>query len=242
MESLVFCKISCMKYYEGASRHDVPYNGGSFVKENGYGHEEYNFFARNIPDGWVDDSGSVIGGDYCLGFVETKSTNANKSNQLHVEKILGFGDSFKTEPCVTRVTVVWCATSDLNETQVVGWYKNATVFREYQHLKMNMVKNAFIIFCLFHLTAPCFHKVRATDIYGTCRRRNIQEHLASDNLCYGMHRRKKQCRTCSDLRTILETMTVRTSYIIIRNNSRLQEASLSAIFSNENVFAYPDLS
>lgn len=107
MESLVFCKISCMKYYKGASRHDVPYNGGSFVKENGYGHEEYNFFARNIPDGWVDDSGSVTGGDYCLGFVETKSTNASKSNQLHVEKILGFGDRFKTEPCVTRVTVVF---------------------------------------------------------------------------------------------------------------------------------------
>lgn len=42
MESLVFCKISSIKYYKGASRRDVPYNGGSFVKKNGYGHEEVN--------------------------------------------------------------------------------------------------------------------------------------------------------------------------------------------------------
>ena len=132
MKSIVFCKISSMKYYKGAGRHDQPFNGGSFVKENGYGHEEYNFFARDIPDGWVDDSGSVAEGEYCLGFVETKGTLAGKSNQLHVERILSFGDSFKKEPGVSGVTVVWCATSDLNETAVVGWYKSATVFREFQ--------------------------------------------------------------------------------------------------------------
>lgn len=132
MESIVFCKISSMKYYKGAGLHDQPFNGGSFVKENGYGHEEYNFLVRDIPDGWIDASGPVAEGDYCLGFVETKGTLAGKSNQLHVEKIIGFGDDFKREPCVSGVTVIWCATSDLNETAVVGWYRNATVFREYQ--------------------------------------------------------------------------------------------------------------
>lgn len=132
MDNLVFCKISSMKYYKGANWSDVPYNGGSFVKENGYGHEEYNFLVRDIPADWVDDSGTIEVGEYCLGFVETKSTNSSTCNQLHVEKILGFGEAFKKEPCVTGVTVIWCATSDLNETTVVGWYKNATVFREYQ--------------------------------------------------------------------------------------------------------------
>ncbi len=33
MKSIVFCKISSMKYYKGAGRHDQPFNGGSFVKE-----------------------------------------------------------------------------------------------------------------------------------------------------------------------------------------------------------------
>jgi hypothetical protein len=121
-----------MKYYKGADSHDKPFNGGSFIKEEGYGFEDYNFFVRDIPDGLTDDSGSVAGGDYCLGFVETKRTNPIKSNQLHIEKIRGVGEGFKNEPFVTGVTVVWCATSDLKGTQVVGWYKNATVFRKYQ--------------------------------------------------------------------------------------------------------------
>lgn len=71
------------------------------------------------------------------------STNISISNQLHVEKILGFGDPFKKELCVTGVTVIWCATSDLNETSVVGWYKNATVFRKYQSFKDDKSKERF---------------------------------------------------------------------------------------------------
>ena len=31
---ILFCKISCMKYYKGACDKDIPYNGGSFVDEN----------------------------------------------------------------------------------------------------------------------------------------------------------------------------------------------------------------
>ena len=40
---ILFCKISCMKYYKGAGDNDKPLNGGKFVVENGFGHEEFNF-------------------------------------------------------------------------------------------------------------------------------------------------------------------------------------------------------
>ncbi|MFZ3132123.1 MAG: hypothetical protein WA125_13790 [Desulfosporosinus sp.] len=33
--------------------------------------------------------------------------------------------------------VIWCATSDLNETTEVGWYKHATVYRTYQSITFN---------------------------------------------------------------------------------------------------------
>ncbi|MFV0351033.1 MAG: hypothetical protein ACK5JF_01810 [Oscillospiraceae bacterium] len=132
MEKIVFCKISCMKYYKGAGPNDMPYNGGSFVNKNGYGYEEYNFFTRKFAKEWVDVSGTIQPGEYYLGHVETKSTYASKRNQLHVEKIRGFNDTYKNQPSVSGVTVIWCATTDLNETSVVGWYKNATVYREYQ--------------------------------------------------------------------------------------------------------------
>lgn len=130
MRSMVFCKVSAMKYYKGACKKDVPYNGGSFVAKNGYGHEEYNFLERYI-EGWEDDSGALTDGDYCLGFVETKQTVNGKFNQLHIEKIAGCA-AMKNGPCVSGIDVIWCATTDLNETSVVGWYYNATVYRNYQ--------------------------------------------------------------------------------------------------------------
>ena len=40
---ILFCKISSMKYYKGHCDEDVPVNGGKYVAEHGYGHEEYNF-------------------------------------------------------------------------------------------------------------------------------------------------------------------------------------------------------
>ena len=125
---ILFCKVSCMKYYKGHCRKDRPYNGGRFVQENGYGLEEYNFFPAEMtesPDGPSDNK------KYCFGFVETKSTKDRRANELHIEKIDGCR-AFKNEEAVDDVLVVWCATSDLNETSVVGWYKHATVYRHYQ--------------------------------------------------------------------------------------------------------------
>lgn len=121
---ILFCKISSMKYYKGVCNNDQAYNGGSYVDKNGRGNEEYNFLEINFNEN--DDIQN-----YCLGFVETKSTNGINSNQLHIEKISGC-KLLKNELIVDNVLVVWCATSNTNETTVVGWYKNATVFREYQ--------------------------------------------------------------------------------------------------------------
>lgn len=117
---VLFCKISCMKYYKGASDKDIPYNGGSFVDENGYGHEENNFNAVEDKDGNF----------YCLGFVETKSSRSGKSNKLHIERIAEC-EHLKNHEFADDVLVIWCATTDLNETSIVGWYNHATVYRDY---------------------------------------------------------------------------------------------------------------
>ena len=109
-----------MEYYKGANEKDIPFNGGSYVTKHGRGHEEYNF-----------DPVDLEGNFYCLGFVETKSTSSTKRNDSHIEKIAGCA-SMKNEASVDDVLVVWCATTDLNETSVVGWYKHATVYRQYE--------------------------------------------------------------------------------------------------------------
>ena len=47
---ILFCKISSMKYYKGHCDEDVPVNGGKYVAEHGYGHEEYNFTPISIHE------------------------------------------------------------------------------------------------------------------------------------------------------------------------------------------------
>ncbi len=124
---VLFCKISAMKYYKGViPGKDDAFNGGSYVSEHGEGHEQYNFDAVTLEDGL----------DYCLGFVETKSTRMNKVNELHIEKIKGC-ETLRQDSEVEDVLVIWCATTMLNETSVVGWYRHATVYRTYQSVEFD---------------------------------------------------------------------------------------------------------
>ena len=97
-----------MKYYKGASQKDVPYNGGSYVNENGFGHEQYNFASVDFDDGK----------SYCLGFVETKTISNSIRNDLHTDKIKG-SELLKQDDCVYNVHVNWFATADLNATSIV---------------------------------------------------------------------------------------------------------------------------
>ena len=120
---ILFCKIAFMKYYKGVQENvDEPRNGGSYVTENRDGGEVYNF-----------DAVSLEGreGEYCLGFVETKSTRKDRKNELHIEKIQGC-EALKNEEAVEDVLVVWCATTPHEETSIMGWYHHATVYRHYQ--------------------------------------------------------------------------------------------------------------
>ncbi|SCY73029.1 hypothetical protein SAMN02910292_02694 [Lachnospiraceae bacterium XBB2008] len=123
---ILFCNIAYMKYYKGTCDQDKAYGGGSFVDANGYGHEEYNFKPEYIE---FKDTG-MEPGDYCLGFFETKMSKGNKLNELHIERIEGC-----IEPAteVDGVLTVFCAPRQFqNYTTVVGWYKESTVYRNYQ--------------------------------------------------------------------------------------------------------------
>ena len=65
-----------MKYYKGVCQADQAYNGGSYVLENGFGHEEFNFLPIHT------ETDQMV----CFGFVEPKSSRG-KTNTMHIEKI-----------------------------------------------------------------------------------------------------------------------------------------------------------
>ena len=76
---IVFLKISNMKYYKGVCKNDTPSYGGDYVKENGYGHEEYNFYPMQM-----EDSDAIE----CIGFEEAKNrlTKASKINKFPISR------------------------------------------------------------------------------------------------------------------------------------------------------------
>lgn len=110
-----------MKYYKGHCDSDIPLNGGQYVKDNGYGHEEFNFLPIYTESGQEE----------CLGFVEPKS-NRGIRNTFHLENIEGCAAA-KNAPFVEDVLIVWCATRQQKDTTVVGWYQHATVWRTLQN-------------------------------------------------------------------------------------------------------------
>lgn len=123
MKPIIFARIADMKYYRGITDNDKPYNGGAYVHETGNAHECYNFDAVNVN-----------GEDICLGFVMLIGNSANANIQVRLESIIG-GKNLRKEEVIDGVTVVWCAKSERgNSTRVVGFYKNATVYRYGQYV------------------------------------------------------------------------------------------------------------
>lgn len=121
MKPIIFVRVADMKYYQGITEKDAPFNGGSYVKETGMAHECYNF-SPVIADGE----------DYekCIGFF--MMIGGNGVSQLHIEKMPGC-ESVKKEKQINDVIVVFVSKArDSKNMRVVGFYKNATVFR-YPH-------------------------------------------------------------------------------------------------------------
>ena len=135
MKPIIFCNIAYMKYYKGIIKGiDEPVNGGAYVKKNNDAHEAYNF---DCFRGEGDET------DFCIGFVMLAQSLKNKTSQLHIEKINGCQLS-KNEESVDGVTVVWCAKPDnIYGRRVVGWYKDATVYRCPQYEFRNELEQEF---------------------------------------------------------------------------------------------------
>lgn len=126
---IIFFNTSSMKYYKGSCNQDVPENGGKYVLEHGSGHEQNNYRARELLEG-----------QYCMGFVETKS-HGDAKNSLHIERIAN--DITKKDESAEDVLVIWCAKSNLYGFTVVGWYEHATVYRHSERYEISPRKTQY---------------------------------------------------------------------------------------------------
>ena len=105
--NILFCNIGWMDEYKGLQAGASIKGGGAHVEKEGHGHEVCNFCDH---------------GGFVYGYVKSPGRN------LDIKRIAGH-DSDSVE----GVLIVWTApVSGRAPAVVVGWYKDATVFRSYQ--------------------------------------------------------------------------------------------------------------
>lgn len=102
---IVFLKITWMRSYKGF-KNDSSFGGGEFIKRHGWGHELFNFAPKN---------------GICYG-------NKSGGKSININKLGASSEDDK----INNVTVVFTAPSKYGGVYIVGWYKNATLFRDSQ--------------------------------------------------------------------------------------------------------------
>ena len=109
---VLFARIGYMKFYQGPQRGDEKPIGGGKYNKSGIGHEAFNF--KNI-DGKL------------YGYFQP---HMKDPYEIKLERI---DPSSAKKSSVENVLVIWFARNPIGGGQViVGWYKNATVYREIQ--------------------------------------------------------------------------------------------------------------
>ena len=112
---ILFCNIGWMEKYQGVTEFDEILNGGRYVQTNRDGGEIYSFLNRK---------------GYCYGYVQpVNRTGSVTGGTIKIEKLGAPRDSSS----ITGVDVILTATRpNIGGTFVVGWYKNATIYKNKQ--------------------------------------------------------------------------------------------------------------
>jgi hypothetical protein len=111
----IFLRIGWMSRYRGLTVGDEIKGGGAFVAEHGYGHEIFNFrpFEGRVY-GYVQPPGTAY--------------NDQPGSGIDLQR-LGAG---RGDDSLSGVLAVWVATPPEGGSVIIGWYKNATVYRHWQ--------------------------------------------------------------------------------------------------------------
>lgn len=147
---VLFCKCAWMDKYQGPAyeNDDIIVGGGSYVDQTGEGGEQNNFI--------IHEDNRLRGYVYPKGY--TDKYGEKKVQKINLERIC---KSAKNKEKVEGVLVVWAATHpDEEGSRVIGWYKNATVYREFTGDKYNDYYNVIADFrnCVL-ITNPNNRKV-----------------------------------------------------------------------------------
>ncbi|USE39546.1 hypothetical protein [Endozoicomonas sp. SCSIO W0465] len=110
---LLFCNIGYMKDYKGNTEDDCIEGGGSFVDEEGYGHEVCNFVLETNKKN-------------AFGYVQTSNNGQINIDRLGAEAL---------DEYIRGVDIVFTAKHPEGGTVIIGFYLDAKVYRHYKQFK-----------------------------------------------------------------------------------------------------------
>lgn len=115
---ILFANIGWMTHYRGYSQKDKIKGGGGHPNEDK--HEQYNFYPINGK---------------CYGYVEPPGRTGATLNINRID------NSIIKKETIDNVLVIWVATHPHNGGKyIVGWYKNATVYKDIQKSSLTLRK------------------------------------------------------------------------------------------------------
>jgi Domain of unknown function (DUF3883) len=117
MNKVLFARIGYMKKYAGPQPGDLKPIGGGSYNETKVGHEAFNF--KDIDGIHYGYFQPTVKRNFADSTVDLNRIERGSAGQENVE----------------GVTIIFFATHPVDRSAVVvGWYKNATVYHDYQHV------------------------------------------------------------------------------------------------------------
>lgn len=133
-QPIAFLRVGWMNRYQGITSDDSISRGGAYVSEHGYGHEIFNFRPFH---------GAVY------GYVQPPGRrNRWQESRINLRRVGGARD----DELVSGVLVVWVATSPQGGARIVGWYRNATLYRNWQAAPPRSNRHHAGVDCGFYAT------------------------------------------------------------------------------------------
>lgn len=124
IQKVIFARIGYMHYYSGSKKGDrKPQHGGSYNLAE-IGHELYNFKkAKNNLFGYFQPFGAA--------------EESDKPVTINLERI---DPDTETNNKISNVMVIFVSKRENYGQVIIGWYNNATVYRNYQKSKRWMLR------------------------------------------------------------------------------------------------------
>lgn len=123
-ESLLFVNIGWMKRYDGQSDDDPTIGNHGWLKNHKWGHEAWNFKPYR---------------GHVYGYVPGRPSDFDLTK-------LG---AAKSDESVSGVTVIFIAREPRSkQTRIVGWYRNATVYKRVGNATITRAPNVEVEYCI----------------------------------------------------------------------------------------------